>query len=93
MQCKDIPDAPILAFLAQRPGVWHNWYFGDDRDVHLAMPADVPDKLVVAKMNRLMQRGLVDGCSCGCRGDYVITDKGLSALHAAQTPAPSRPQV
>ena len=80
MQCKDIPDKPILEFLAKNPTAWHNWYFGNDKDVHLAMPNKVPDKVVLAKMRKLIRRGLVDGCPCGCRGDFVITKKGLAEI-------------
>lgn len=78
MQCKDIPDLPILQFVAGHGGRMCNRYFGDERDVRQAMPLgfDTPDKLVVAKMARLIQRKLIDGCPCGCRGDYLITDKG-----------------
>lgn len=87
MQCKDIPDLPILAFLASHaPGTWHNWYFGDHLDVRNAMP-ECPDKLVLAKMRRLMERGLVDGCGCGCRGDFTITEEGIAYLLAAYTAA------
>lgn len=80
MQCKDIPDEPILRLLAMRPGVWHNWYFGNDKDVRQAMPPGLHDKLVLAKMRMLMRRGLVSGCDCGCRGDFEITDKGMHWL-------------
>ncbi len=79
MQCKDIPDRPILEFLLQRPG-WCNWYFRDDRDVTAAMPAGTPAKLVLGKMRVLMRRGLVTGCPCGCRGDFEITEKGEQFL-------------
>ena len=77
MQCKDIPDRPILEFLAKHPDLWHNWCPGDDKDVRQAMPEGVPDKLVLAKMRKLIGRGVVGGCSCGCRGDFVITKKGM----------------
>ena len=80
MQCKDIPDMPILKFLLSHKGRWCNWIFGDDRDVHLAMPKDTPEKLVLAKMKTLMKRGLVEGCDCGCRGDFEITEKGEQYL-------------
>lgn len=81
MQCKDIPDKPILQFLAKNPEVWHHWYKGvNDFDVSLAMPANIPDKLVLAKMRQMIRRGVVDGCPCGCRGDFVITTKGLAEL-------------
>lgn len=82
MQCKDIPDAPVLRFLARRPGVWHNWYFGNDKDVRQAMPPNLPDKLVLGKMRVLIRRGLVSGCDCGCRGDFEITPKGQAWLAA-----------
>lgn len=77
MQCKDIPDEPILRLLALRPNAWHNWYFGDDRDVRNAMPNGTHEKLVLGKMRMLIRRGLVSGCGCGCRGDFQITEKGL----------------
>lgn len=80
MQCKDISTERILRFLAQNPNYWHNNFFEDEYDVHRAMPAGIPQKLVVAKMASLIKRGLVDGCGCGCRGDYHITEKGLKFL-------------
>jgi hypothetical protein len=87
MQCKDIPDLPILEFVASHQGHWCNWCFEDDRDVRKAMPNGfaTPDRLVVKKMAKLIDRGLLDGCGCGCRGDYVITDAGLEEISALQT--------
>jgi hypothetical protein len=79
-KCKDIPDQPILEFLLSHKGKWCNWYFGDERDVHLAMPASTPEKLVLAKMRMLIRRGVVTGCPCGCRGDFEITEKGEASL-------------
>jgi hypothetical protein len=89
MQCKDIPDAPILSLLANlppypgqiEPRAWGNLYFDDDASVTRAMPAETPPKVVLGKMRMLMRRGLVEGCGCGCRGDFELTDKGRAALH------------
>lgn len=87
MQCKDIPDLPILQFIdSQRdngPMGWCNWH-GDEfpNSVTHAMPKKIAGKLLLAKMNQLIRRGLVDGCGCGCRGDFVLTDKGRAALQA-----------
>lgn len=46
------------------------------------MPSDIPDKLALAKMRMLIRKGLVDGCGCGCRGDFELTGKGYAALEA-----------
>jgi hypothetical protein len=93
MQVKDIPTLPILKFVdaKTRPhlpclkycdgkGLWCNWYFDNAHSVTHAMPPNLPDKLVLAKMRNLIKRGLLDGCPCGCRGDYVMTDKGRQYL-------------
>ena len=81
MQCKDIKDLPIIEFLYGLAGTWANW-FGDEynNSVTHAMPKGISDKLVLAKMRMLIRRGLVDGCTCGCRGDFVLTDKGYEFL-------------
>lgn len=93
MQCKDIPDLPVLQFLASHPR-WGTWIgVGNDgsgelfdNSVQHGMPQGVPDKLALAKMRGLIRRGLVDGCGCGCRGDFVITDKGRAAIDPPPTP-------
>lgn len=91
MKCKEVPDIPILRFLAGLNGQWGNWYFGNERDVHKAMPSGIPDNVVHAKMRRLIARGLVDGCDCGCRGDFEITDKGREYLRACSSLEEHRP--
>lgn len=78
LQCKDIPDAPILAVIARQQhksgGVWLcAWYLEP-------YYSDFPDKLFRAKMGSLIKRGLVQGCACGCRGDYELTKKGVVSL-------------
>jgi hypothetical protein len=40
---------------------------------------DIP-KIPILKF--LIKRGLVSGCTCGCRGDFEITQKGLDFLMA-----------
>lgn len=32
----------------------------------------VPWKVVLAKAKRLVRRDLIDGCTCGCRGDFQV---------------------
>lgn len=83
MQCKDIPDLDVLRFLAQL-GCWGTWFWFEDykpkNSVLNAMPPKTPVKVARAKMKRLISRDLVIGCSCGCRGDYEITEKGLALI-------------
>lgn len=43
------------------------------------MPAH-PPKVVAAKFRKLVKRGLVKGCPCGCRGDIELTELGLKTL-------------
>jgi hypothetical protein len=80
MQCKDIPTLPILQFLARHPKQWHNWYFKNEFDVTQVMPLGTPEKLVISKMRMMIFKKLVDGCPCGCRGDFVITAKGFARM-------------
>lgn len=38
-------------------------------------PRDYPDmpwKVVLAKARSLIRRGLIDGCDCGCRGNFEV---------------------
>jgi hypothetical protein len=75
IQCKDIPDEPILHYLAQHGRVMR-FHPRLGPSVVEAMPEGISERLVLAKMASMIRRGLVDGCACGCRGDFEITDKG-----------------
>ena len=33
---------------------------------------EVPAKILRAKLHALIRRRLIDGCVCGCRGDYRL---------------------
>ena len=41
---------------------------------------EFPPKVVRAKMGRLIRRGAVTGCSCGCRGDFLLTRRSIAHL-------------
>lgn len=83
-QCKDVPDKPILEFLNKRrmEGKTPSFSFsGFESSIDQAMPKGAPEKIVIKKMYILIKRGLVGGCGCGCRGDFVITQKGIEWLN------------
>jgi hypothetical protein len=41
---------------------------------------DFPTKIVKAKLKKLIEQGLVNGCACGCRGDFVVTASGFALI-------------
>lgn len=45
------------------------------RDVERCMPM-FPARVVLAKAAALIARGLLNGCTCGCRGDWEVTRDG-----------------
>lgn len=66
VQAKDVPEAEVLALMAARHPSWtQSW------DLQEAFPR-FPPKVLLAKMRALKKRGLVDGCGCGCRGDWEL---------------------
>lgn len=90
LQCKDICDVPILRLLTtvEVPATTAEGYA---HSILHGMPAGVPPKLVRAKMDSLIRRKLVNGCACGCRGDFTLTDAGRQAL--AERQSPDSPEV
>lgn len=82
LQAKHISDRDVLAFLYKHREHWCTWgdYLGYMPTVQDAMPAGAPVKVQRAKMAQLIKRGLANGCTCGCRGDYEITAKGIEWL-------------
>jgi hypothetical protein len=85
LQAKDIPTRPILEHLAKNEGAWHMMFLDCEFSIWPAIPPEVEsDKLVLAKMRSLIDKGLVDGCACGCRGDFHITAAGLDYLSATE---------
>ena len=82
MQCKDIPEKPILELMEKFTPRWCFLYWPDAENCVLhAMPKGVHRHLVQAKMAQMIKKGLVSGCACGCRGDFTITEKGRKTLY------------
>jgi hypothetical protein len=40
----------------------------------------VPERVLLSKASKVIKRGLVTGCACGCRGDFALTEKGIALL-------------
>lgn len=83
MQAKDIPN-PLILDLIRRESM--NRDMGDwewsghlprpvfTRDIQALLPG-IPPKVVRAKLSKLVRQGLIDGCCCGCRGDFVLKEE------------------
>lgn len=75
MQCKDIPGQPIIDWLKNQTE-WATYGDGFSMPtVADCMPLGTPEKLQLAKMGKLIKRGIVEGCACGCRGDFYLVRK------------------
>jgi hypothetical protein len=86
VQAKHIPDDLILREVERLNNEYGCWAM--TCWVAEAMPG-MPPAVVAAKLSRLMHRGMVTGCDCGCRGDWELTAKGRE--HAGITDPPRRP--
>lgn len=79
-QAKDIDDDTMLdAIRKAREISGISWAFF--WDIAPSFP-DLPEKVVRAKLAGLIRRGIVHGCTCGCRGDFEI-DHDIEAGHNA----------
>lgn len=91
MQAKDIPERTILEWLAAREVPANRYVITEwnnpDGVLH-AMPTGTPEKVALAKMRKMLGRGLVDGCGCGCGGAFRITEKGRAAILAPSNATP-----
>lgn len=94
MKASDISDKLILDYLYNFQGRWtmlwddnslSTWVEDVKSEKKDLFPVAAPNKVVRAKMRSLYKRGLVGGCDCGCRGDFEITDKGLTFLGKPRT--------
>jgi len=41
---------------------------------------EFPPKVVRAKLTNLLDKALIDGCVCGCRGGFSLTHHGVNLL-------------
>lgn len=87
----DIPVDPVMRHLL-KIGAWSwesgqfkrwgTWFPGFDNSVTDVMPSGTSELRARAFMKILGVHGLIDGCHCGCRGDYQLTQSGLEYAQA-----------
>lgn len=76
MQCKDIPDSVFLGAVRRVRNPYGDATFGDlQDDLEEAHGYPIHERLVLAKARRLIRRGVLRGCACGCQGAFRIPDE------------------
>lgn len=75
LQAKHIPDGLVISLIREvsKPEtcgatIW---------DVADRLPS-FPEKVVRAKLSSMIKRGVIDGCTCGCRGDFNVLESNAS---------------
>lgn len=76
MKAADIPTEEVL-FAVGYVQTFRTW--ATIWDLEGIMPG-WPEKVLRAKANKMIRRGLLRGCTCGCRGDYELTQRGRDTL-------------
>ena len=80
VKASDIPDASVLKALEtaqliqqHNSDYWAQTPIGDVPanlwDIQQAL-GDFPSKVVLAKLKSMVKRHVLEGCTCGCRGDF-----------------------
>lgn len=68
MKAADISDQAVFDYVRSCRPRWGNWM--DLCDV--VLEGKFPAKVVHAKVRQMINKGRLDGCPCGCRGDLEI---------------------
>lgn len=89
LQAKDLPDRTVLEAVRElaaddEGGKRRQWsdppYWVMAWDLEKKLGLEDTGGLLLAKCEALIKRGLLDGCTCGCRGDFELTTKGEAFL-------------
>lgn len=74
VQAKDISDDVMLDALAKTRGMHGVSRWSTLWDVQQAL-SQYPPRVVLAKLRSMTRRKIIDGCCCGCRGDFELIEK------------------
>lgn len=83
MRASDIDRAEVLDFIGSHPG-----HSGIGVPMHAIADRfpEFPEAVVRAKLNRMVRKGYLNGCTCGCRGDFTLTKKGRETVGGIDPP-------
>lgn len=84
IQCKDISTLALLRFVAlwtdKKSSVTLFKHDDEPRSVWTIMLPVIPMCVMKQKFENMVRKGLIDGCYCGCRGDFIITQRGRQRI-------------
>jgi hypothetical protein len=91
-QAKDIPDVHLVQ-LIKSLGTAPTVFRGTPLTFYPAGPSKwvmvydicrywnvIPENVIRAKLKKMVYKGFIDGCWCGCRGDFYVLPKGEELL-------------
>lgn len=67
MKAADLDADKIVAIVAASDPWANRWEIG-------AALGNPPEKIVLAKLRKMVKSGVINGCACGCRGDFTVPD-------------------
>lgn len=82
MKAADLDDVEVLVVVERVARETGRVNLGANREAVSDHFADTPEKVTLAKLRSLVKRGLLNGCACGCRGDFTVTDAGARKLRS-----------
>ncbi len=82
-KCEEASQRSIVRVLGtKQTDMPRDVFFDEDGNEHSLMPI-FPEEVILSKARRLIARGLLTGCDCGCRGDFELTEAGREAIRSA----------
>jgi hypothetical protein len=83
--CSMHPEPPNILHGGKKPSHYPldqlpHWVFMWNLEAMMPM---FPEEVILSKARRLEARGLIKGCTCGCRGDFELTEEGRATIRAA----------
>lgn len=74
MQAKDIADEVMIDAIQKTRGRNNVAIWSTIWDIQGELP-QFPKKVVIAKLRSMVKRKLINGCVCGCRGDFEVLER------------------
>ena len=78
-QAKNLADATIadaIHVARQASGYTRAAFLSEVVEAVQARHADAPRKVIIAKLRSMVRRGAIDGCACGCSGNFAVLEHG-----------------